>query len=146
MKVPLRRIGNSLGVILPKRTLDSWKVGVGDCLELTERGLRPPRAAGFAHSELDELRRNAALAIVAQFTCAQIRAQILANLHRWRERGVWVAAFDEWQAIASSGDDGALLAAMLGRSEESTRLRQSAPYTGLLSEAEVKRLNEEAAG
>jgi len=146
MRVSLRRIGNSLGVILPKPVLEAWKVGLGDSLELTERGLQPPRAAGFAHTELDELRRSMALAIVDRFTPAQIRAQILANLHRWRHGGLWVPAFDAWQAIASSGDDGALLAAVLGRDEEAVRLRQSAPYAGLLSHAEVRRLNEEAAG
>jgi antitoxin component of MazEF toxin-antitoxin module len=30
MKIPLRRIGNSLGVILPKATLDAWGMGEGD--------------------------------------------------------------------------------------------------------------------
>jgi antitoxin component of MazEF toxin-antitoxin module len=44
MKLPLRRIGNSLGVIVPKATLDAWGVGEGDTLELTEQGL-PPDAA-----------------------------------------------------------------------------------------------------
>ena len=34
------------------------------------------------------------------------------------------------------------LAAMLGRDEDSNRLRQSPPYVGLLSRDEVKRLNE----
>ena len=42
MKVPLRRIGNSLGVILPKATLEAWDVGEGDELELNEHELRPP--------------------------------------------------------------------------------------------------------
>ena len=61
-------------------------------------------------------------------------------------RGVWVSAFDEWREIAKSGDDGVLFAAMLGRDEDAVRLRQSAPYAGLLSQEEVGKLNEEAAG
>jgi antitoxin component of MazEF toxin-antitoxin module len=146
MKVTLRRIGNSLGVLLPKTTLDGWGLGEGDALELSERGLRPAPRAGFAHQELDELRRRMALAIVGQFRPSQIRAQILANLHRWQRQGVWVSAFDEWQAIANGGDDGELFAAMLGRDENAVRLRQSAPYAGLLSRDEVRKLNEEAAG
>src|SRR5215469_7733345 len=146
MKVVLRRVGNSLGVILPRTTLDAWGVGEGDELELDEHALRPPRRGGLRHEELDELRLRMALAIVRQFTPAQVRAQILANLRRWRRQGVWVAAFDEWRRIANSDDDGELFAAMLGRNEDAVRLRQSAPYAGLLSPKEVRRINEEAAG
>jgi len=142
----LRRIGNSLGVIVPKTALDSWGLGEGDSLELTEHGLRPTRRGGLRHEELDELRLTMALAIVRQFTPGQVRAQILANLHRWKRQGVWVSAFDEWREIAKRDDDGALFAAMLGRHENAVRLRQSAPYAGLLSPQEVGKLNEEAAG
>ena len=145
MKISVRRIGNSLGVILPKTTLEAWNVREGDALELTERGLRPKERRGLLHQELDELKRTMALAVVRQFTPREIRGQILANLHRWQRQGMWVSAFDEWQDIASSGDDGTLFAAMLGRDEAATRLRQSAPYAGLLSQDDVRRLNEEAA-
>jgi antitoxin component of MazEF toxin-antitoxin module len=146
VKLPLRRVGNSLGVIVPKATLNSWGLGEGDSLELTAHGLRPIRRGGLRHEELDELAFAMALAVVRQFTPGQIRAQILANLHRWNGQGVWVCAFDEWRDIASSDDDGALFAAMLGRHENAVRLRQSAPYAGLLSPQEVRKLNEEAAG
>jgi antitoxin component of MazEF toxin-antitoxin module len=146
MRVPLRRIGNSLGVLLPKATLEAWGLGKGDVLELNEHGLRPPTRGGFLHQELDELRRAMALAVVREFTPEQIRAQILANLHRWKRQDVWVSAFDEWRDIAKGGDDGVLFAAMLGRDENAVRLRQSAPYAGLLSQEEVRKLNEEAAG
>jgi antitoxin component of MazEF toxin-antitoxin module len=146
MKVPVRRIGNSLGVLLPKATLDAWGLGEGDALELTERGLRPPARGGFSHQELDELRRAIALAIVRRFTSREIRAQILGNLHRWKRQGVWGAAYEEWRDIAVGEDDGELFAAMLGRDENAVRLRQSAPFVGLLPKDEVKKLNEEAAG
>jgi antitoxin component of MazEF toxin-antitoxin module len=145
MRVPLRRIGNSLGVLLPKASLDAWGVGEGDVLELTERGLRPPQRGGFTHQELDEHRRNIALAVVRDFNARQIRAQIEANLHRWKHQGVWGKAYEEWQQIAASEDDGELFAAMLGRDENAVRLRQSAPFVGLLSKDEVRKLNEEAA-
>lgn len=146
MKIRVRRIGNSLGVLLPKPTLEAWGVGEGDELELGERGVRPPPRGGFSHRELDELRRSIALAVVQRHTARQIRAQILANLHRWKERGVWGGAYEEWRGIASSDDDGELYAAMLGRGEEAVRLRQSAPFVGLLPKEEIRRLNEEAAG
>src|SRR5438477_97872 len=44
MKLALRRIGNSLGVIITKAALDAWGLGAGDALDLTERGIQP--AAG----------------------------------------------------------------------------------------------------
>jgi antitoxin component of MazEF toxin-antitoxin module len=145
MKLGIRRIGNSLGVILPRPILESWAVGEGDQVEATDRGLRPRAKGGLAPQALDELKRSIALAVVRDFTPSQIRAQILANLHRWRKQGVWVSAYDEWGDIARRGDDGELFAAMLGRDDTATRLRESMPFVGLLSQSEVRRLHEEAA-
>jgi hypothetical protein len=133
-----------LGVILPRATLEAWGMGEGDTLELSERGLRPPARRGFSHQELDQLRHVLSLAVVRAHTGREIRAQILANLQRWREQGAWVSAYDEWRRIAQADDDGVLFAAMLGRDQEAVRLRQSMPYVGLLSDAEVRRLHEEA--
>jgi antitoxin component of MazEF toxin-antitoxin module len=146
MKIRVRRIGNSLGVLIPKATLESWGIGEGDQLELSAQSIRPPARGGFSHCKLDELRRSIALAVVRRHSARQIRAQILANLHRWRARGVWGGAYEEWQNIASGCDDGQLFAAMLGCDDEAVRLRQSAPFVGLLPKEEVRRLNEEAAG
>ncbi len=144
MKIEIRPVGNSLGVILPKPILEAWGVGKGDRLEATETGLRPSRKGGLAPAALDELKRSIALAVVRDFSAAQIRAQILANLHRWRKQGVWVSAYDEWYDIAAKADDGELFAAMLGRDDNATRLRESMPFVGLLSQSEVRRLHEEA--
>lgn len=144
MKVALRRIGNSLGVILPKATLDAWGVVEGDELELTERGLHPQRHGGFSHQELDQLRLAISFAVVRNCTPREIRAKSLANLHKWQQQGTWGSAFDEWQEIINSNDDGRLYAVMLGRDENPTRLRQSMPYVGLLPQAEVRKLYEEA--
>jgi antitoxin component of MazEF toxin-antitoxin module len=145
MKLALRRIGNSLGVIVPKETLHSWGVGEGDYLHLSERGIRPSKSQA-SHAVLDELKRSLSLAVIRRRTPQEIRAQSLANLHRWNGQGTWVSAYDEWKEILQKGDDGALFAAMLGRDDNSIRLRQSMPYVGLLSEEEVKKLYEEAAG
>jgi antitoxin component of MazEF toxin-antitoxin module len=146
MKVAVRRIGNSLGVIVPKPVLESWGVGEGDELRLTARGIHPVARRGLSHAALDELKRSIALAVVRQFTPREIRAQILANLHRWRRQGAWVSAYDEWQDIVARGDDGELFATMLGRDDNAVRLRQSMPFVGLLSQADVRRLHEEATG
>jgi hypothetical protein len=82
--------------------------------------------------------------VTARCTANEIRAQSLANLHRWQQSGAWVSAHDEWRVIMESGSDGELFAAMLGRDERANRLRQSPPYVDLLPREEVKRLNEEA--
>ena len=141
----IRRIGNSLGIILPKASLARWNVGEGGYLELTDRAIRPLSRRLSAHEILDEHKRKLAAAVAARFPSALIRAQSLANLHRWKQNGAWVSAYDEWQRILEHGSDGELFTAMLGRDEQSTRLRQSAPYVGLLPREEVRRLNEEAA-
>jgi antitoxin component of MazEF toxin-antitoxin module len=145
MKLAIRRIGNSLGVILPKSLLDSWDLGEGDHLELTQQGIHPGAVRGLTHERLDELKRSIALAVVRDFTPRQIRAQILANLHRWKQQDSWVPAYDEWLSLARRNDDGALFAAMLGRDEHAVELRQSMPFVGLLSQQQVKQLHEEAA-
>jgi antitoxin component of MazEF toxin-antitoxin module len=144
VKLGIRKIGNSLGVILPRPLLESWGVGEGDPVEATDKGLRPPRKGDLTPSRLDELKRSIGLAVVRDFTPAQIRAQILANLYRWRKQGAWVSAYDEWREIARRGDDGELFAAMLGRDDTATRLRESMPFVGLLPQSEVRRLHEEA--
>jgi hypothetical protein len=133
-----------LGVIIPKATLDEWGVRKGDSLELAGRCIRPAQAGGRSHDALDELKRRLAVAVTARCSAHTIRAQGLANLRRWRQNGAWVSAYDEWQQILESGDDGELFAAMLGRDERANRLRQSPPYVGLLPRDEVTRLNEEA--
>ena len=97
------------------------------------------------HEVLDELKRKLAVAVVESFTPARIRAHSLANLHRWKQSGAWGSHYEEWKRILKNPDDGALFAAMLGRDERATRLRQSPPYVGLLPREVVRKLNEEAA-
>jgi antitoxin component of MazEF toxin-antitoxin module len=146
MKLVVRRIGNSLGIILPKPTLEAWGVDEGDHLELTERGIRPTRHGGFSTEELDEHKRRLAAAVASRFTAQHIRAHGLGNLHRWMVNGVWNSAYGEWKELLEHADDGKLFAALLGRDQHSNRLRQSPPYVGMLPRDEVRRLNEEAAG
>lgn len=146
MRARIRRVGNSLGILLPKALLQAWGVREGDELEVDERGIRPPPRGGFSHRELDELRLALSYAVARKHAAREIRAKILANLHHWKRQGSWVSAYDEWSRIAKSEDDGALFAAMLGRDQDSIRLRQSMPYVGLLSPEEVRKVNEEAAG
>ena len=144
MRLVLRRVGNSLGLIIPRGTLAEWGVKEGDTLELAGRCIRPPRGHATSQGVLDELKRRLAAAVTARCTANEIRAQSLANLQRWKASGAWVSAYEEWRQLLETGDDGLLFATMLGRDERSNRLRQSPPYVGLLPRDEVKRLNEEA--
>jgi antitoxin component of MazEF toxin-antitoxin module len=145
VKLLVRRIGNSLGVILPKSTLDAWGVGEGGHLDLTDRGIRPAVRGGFSTEQLDQHKRRLAAAVVSRFTARHIRAHGLGNLHRWKSNRVWNSAYDEWKRLLEDADDGELFALMLGRDERSNQMRQSPPYVGMLSREEVERLNEEAA-
>ena len=142
METSIRRIGNSLGVIIPRAALEEWGLGEGDALVVDRAGIRPK--SGATPEVLDRLKHALALETVRSFSARQIRAKILANLHRWKASGAWVSAYDEWKSIAESGDDGALYAAMIGQDENANRLRQSMPFVGLLPRDEVRRLNEEA--
>ena len=146
MKLVVRRVGNSLGVIIPKAALDAWGVGEGDHLELTESGIRPTRRGGFSQQELDEHKRRLAAAVASGFSANHIRAHSLGNLHRLKVSGTWGPAYDEWQQLLEHADDGAMFAVLLGRDERANQLRQSPPYVGMLSRGEVEKLNEEAAG
>ena len=75
----IRRVGNSLGVILPKTSLDSWGVAEGDHLELTERGVRPVARGGFSTEQLDEHKRRLAAAVASRFPANLIRAHSLGE-------------------------------------------------------------------
>lgn len=144
MRVTLRRIGNSLGVIIPRAVLEQWGVQEGDELRVEDRGLVPARR--LRKDDLDELRLRRSLEIVGRFTPREIRAKGLANLHRWKHAGSWGSVYDEWETILRDPDDGRLFATMLGRDEDSARLRLSAPYVGLLPREVVMAMNEEIAG
>jgi antitoxin component of MazEF toxin-antitoxin module len=145
MKLTVRRIGNSLGVIVPRKVLNGWGVREGDFLELTTGGIRPRRGRRSGHERLDELKRAISAEVVSRFRPGEIRRKSLDNLSRWKEAGVWCSAYDEWLEILEGGDDARLYAAMLGRTAEANRLRQSMPYVGLLPKDVLENLREKAA-
>jgi antitoxin component of MazEF toxin-antitoxin module len=142
MQLMVRRIGNSLGVIIPKPTLDAWGIREGDQLELTEHGIRPASRGGFSTAQLDEHKRRLAAAVVSRHTAHHIRGHSLANLHRWKAQGVWNYGYSEWKRLLEEADDGELFAVLLGRDDRSNQLRQSPPYVGMLPLEEVSELNE----
>jgi antitoxin component of MazEF toxin-antitoxin module len=143
MKILIRRIGNSLGVIVPRPVLARWGLEAGDSLDLTPDGIRPPKRRN-AQDRLDDFKRQIALEVVRSNSVDEIRRRSLENLERWGSNGVWCSAYDDWRRILESGEDGALYAAMVGQDQEANRLRQSPPYMGLLSDTVTERLREQA--
>jgi hypothetical protein len=83
--------------------------------------------------------------VISRFRPEEIRAKSLDNLRRWQEAGAWCSAYDEWLELIGSGDDARLYGAMVGRTDDANRLRQSMPYVGMLSKDVLEELREKAA-
>lgn len=94
-----------------------------------------------AQSQLDSFKLEMAQAVLRAVDMATLRRRSLANLERWRENGSWCSTFAEWQELMSSGSDAEVVAAMTGTDETANRLRQSAPYVGLLPRKSSEHLN-----
>jgi len=66
--------------------------------------------------------------------------QAIGNLTRWKQQGAWCSALDEWEQLLAdsqaTGDIGPLLAVIGGTDQRATRLRQSTPFPGIVTEAE----------
>lgn len=86
-----------------------------------------------AQSRLDALKLQSAETVLRSVDMDALRRRSLANLKRWRKSGSWCAAFAEWEELMASGSDAEVVAAMTGSDENANRLRQSAPYVGLLA-------------
>lgn len=63
------------------------------------------------------------------------------NIRRWRRQGVDVTAFAEWEAILERGV-GETVRVLTDPSENAARLRQSTPFTGVLTPKERRRFFE----
>jgi len=63
------------------------------------------------------------------------------NIRRWRRQGVDVTAFAEWEAILGRGV-AETVRVLTDPSERGARLRQSTPFTGVLSPTERRRFFE----
>jgi hypothetical protein len=114
-------------------------VTIGNCtVQLASRKRPVPNA----HSKLDDFKLRLAQAIVERIEMKQIREKSLANIQRWTDQGVWCSAFDEWTILMKHGKDHEVIAAMTGTDDRATRLRQSAPYSGLLEPTLVEKLRE----
>lgn len=97
--------------------------------------------AGPGKYDLEQKKLKRAKLILSSFSIPEIIEMSLSNLKRWKSNDVWCSAYTEWPEIMEGGDSEMIRDAMIGDSERSTRLRQSAPYVGLLSEDEVVMVN-----
>lgn len=144
-KIVIRRVGNSLGVLLPKDLIGLWGVGVGDSLEVSDEGIQPPSRKN-RQLILDDLKLMISMEVVSRFSVDKIRRKSLENLRRWKRSGVWGPAYEEWSSILASKDSELLIKTMIGRDDKSNRLRQSMPYVGLLPKDVVEGLREKIPG
>lgn len=101
---------------------------------------RPRMRRRNDHLLLDDRRLWLSQAVLDAADLEMIRAKSLSNLTRWRSNGTWGPAYDEWWEIMTSGRDAVLIRIMTSQDDESNRLRQSMPYTGLLSQEILSRI------
>ena len=95
------------------------------------------------HDVLDSIKHKISCEVLATFPLHEIKAHSKANIQRWRANEAGDPVYDEWLEIIDDPDDTKLIAAMVGLSENSNRLRQSFPYVGLLPKSVVRKFNEE---
>jgi prevent-host-death family protein len=105
-----------------------------------EEKLRAPRNS---HDVLDAIKHKISCEVLAMFPVREIKMRAKANIDRWRANDAGDPVYDEWYAIIEDADDTKMIAAMVGLSETSNRLRQSFPYVGMLPKPMVRKLNEE---
>ncbi len=92
---------------------------------------------------LDQIKFKISCEILSQFSLDVIRKKAKENLKRWKAKGTWSQAYDEWLSILDSKDDTTLISSMIGSNERSNQLRQSMPYVGLLDQTTVRKIHEE---
>ena len=144
-KIAIRRVGNSLGILIPKNLIGLWGVGEGDFLEAGDEGITPPPKKN-QQLVLDDLKLAISMEVVSRFSVKEIRKKSRENLARWKKSGTWGAAYQEWREIIANPDAELLIKAMIGRDDNSNRLRQSMPYVGLLPKTVAEGLREKISG
>lgn len=85
-----------------------------------------------AQAQLNVLKMESARDLLESVNMGTLRQHSLANLARWKRNGSWCSAFADWEDLMARGSNAEVAAAMTGTDENANRLRQSAPYVGLL--------------
>lgn len=92
------------------------------------------KRSGHARIEARSLAMHRAIAEKVRKHPRLLEAAV-ENIRRWRRRGVDVAAFAEWEAILERGVE-ETVRVLTDPSEHGARLRQSTPFTGVLTPKE----------
>lgn len=87
-----------------------------------------------SHEILDEFKLRLAEATLRCADLQTIRTKSLSNLQRWKEKGTWGPAYDEWWKLMVIGSDAEVMAAMTSPDEDANRMRQSPPYVGIVDQ------------
>lgn len=96
-----------------------------------------------ASERLNKFKLRIAQTVLEHYSIDEIREVSLKNLAHWKAIGSWCSANDEWQNIMLHGSDDEIIFMMTSEIEEpANRLRQSAPYVGLLSEQQMNSLRQ----
>jgi len=102
--------------------------------------LKAKRLSGHARIEARSLAMHRAIAEKLRKN-PRLLAVAGENIRRWRRQGVDVTAFSEWEAILERGVE-ETVRVLTDPSEEAARLRQSTPFTGVLTPKERRRFFE----
>ena len=136
-RAPAGQIVAHLKTRLGKRVNRTLTLG-GTTVQLGLQARNSPNA----QARLDQFKLRLAQTLLEKIDLPTLRRKSLANLARWKSNGVWCSAYGEWAALLRKGSDHEVRTVLTGCDEHANRLRQSAPYTGLLDQPTVYRLRE----
>ena len=93
-----------------------------------------PRAQKRLHDWVDERGRALDAAVAEKLRVSpELISRAIENIERWeRQRGP-DPSYCEWRRILTDSSADEVIALLLDDSERATRLRQSSPFTGILS-------------
>jgi len=122
------------------RHLDGPVAAGADPTATTRARKDAKRLSGHARVEARSLAMHGAIAEKLRKNPRLLKAA-RENIRRWRRQGVDVTAFAEWEAILERGVE-ETARVLTDPSEGATRLRQSTPFTGVLTPKERRRFFE----
>lgn len=139
MKVKVRHVGNSLGILIPSNICKEMEIDVGRNLFICDQGV----SFKNTHKRLDDFRRNIFIEILSMFDLFDIRTYGINKLEQWRDQGVWSTLHQQWMDVLNCGSDDQLRKTMLSNSDKSIELRQVSPFPGMLPKEIVEKLRGE---
>jgi len=97
-------------------------------------GFTPLLMNYHTHIDLRSLRYHELDVEAFQKDPVAVRQKAIANLDRWKARGVWSDYYSQWEKILKASSDTELIAIMLEKSAQGDALRQTSPFVGNITE------------